>query len=274
MRDTSSPQDRLLSIRAKLEWAMSQSAAVEALIDRAGNDTVLNLHAEHPWSRLTFASVPKLPVEARLAYADFMHNLRSVLDHLVWHLVDLNTERGGPSVDVAFPIVTKLKAWPAAVGNKLRGFPEEWLEVIEWAQPFHYDDPHNHPAYFIHHVDIASKHHNLVGFGMTAAAIPHPTLVFNRPFDTEAGDRVEAIDEPGPFDFKEGEHLRSYRPVSPANDLRIIGVEGIGEMMAVFGPYRDNVDFRGGAVPERNAAYGVYVASVLEALAPAFEVGT
>jgi hypothetical protein len=130
------------------------------------------------------------------------------------------------------------------------------------------DPPSEHPAYYLHHLDIASKHHLLVGFGLTLAAIAHPVIRTNRPLGPL--DRIVAEDLPGPFDLKEGEVLRRYRPLSVSDDLRITGVGQAGESQIVLGPYRDDVDFPG-AAPMKNRNYVVYVGSVLEALAPAFQ---
>lgn len=129
------------------------------------------------------------------------------------------------------------------------------------------NQPSEHPAYYLHYLDNASRHRLLVGFGLTAAAIAHPELRFNRPM--RPGDRIDVQDQPGPFDLKAGEVLRLYRPVSTMDDLRITGVGSTRESQIVLGPYRDDVDFPGNA-PMKNAAYVIYVGSLLEALAPAF----
>jgi hypothetical protein len=264
------PAERLESIRLKFAWAARQAAELEAAIDGfiATADYTLNLQIYHPWSSLVLSKVPPVPTDIRLLFADHVHNLRSVLDHLVWHLVDLNLRDRSPGRYVAFPVLTDASDWGDARKRQLRGFPERWLEVIEWAQPFTMDPPSDHPAYYLHHLDVASKHHLLVGFGLTLAAIAHPEIRTNRslgPFD-----RIMVEDLPGPFDLKEGEVLRRYRPVSLFDDLRITGVGQAGQSQIVLGPYRDDVAFPG-AAPMKNRNYVVYVGSVLEALVPAFQ---
>jgi hypothetical protein len=261
------PSERLASIRAKHDWAMRQGADVERRIDEflASANYLLNLDIKEPWAELSLLEVPPVPADIRLLFADLVHNLRSVLDHLVWHLVDLNVHK--PPRNVSFPVVTDRERWPTAVDRQLRDFPQEWLPVIEWAQPFTVEVPTDHPAYYLHYLDNASKHRLLVGFGLTAAAIAHPQLRFNRP--EQPGDGVSVIDEPGPFDLKPGEVLRRYRATSRLGDLRIVGVGVARESQIVLGPYRDDVEFPD-THPIKNAAYGIYVGTVLEALAPAF----
>lgn len=203
-----------------------------------------------------------------MLFADHVHNLRTVLDQLTWHLVAMHTGHD-PAPVVAFPVLTSATRWEKAVKKQLRGFPPGYLEVIEWAQPYNVDPPSEHPAYYLHHLDIAGKHHRVVGFGLTLAQIPDPELKTNRPMGL--GDRIQVEQSDGPFDLKEGEVLRRYVPKSPQGDLRIVGVDEMGQAQIVLGPYREDVHFPGSTAPMKNRHYVAFVGSVLEELKPAFE---
>jgi hypothetical protein len=265
------PGNRLAAIRMKFGWAARQAIEIESAIDAFVEtaDYTINLDIGFPWSSLSLFKVPPVPTDIRLLFADYVHNLRSVLNQIVWNLVDLNLEKESPSRSVAFPVVIDRSDWDDARKRQLRGFPEPWLDVIEWAQPFNVDPPSEHPAYFLHHLDIAGKHHRVVGFGLTLAQIPDPEILTNRPMGPH--DRIRVIQLPGPFNLQPGEVLRRYLPISPLGDLRITGVGRAPQCQIVLGPYREDVGFPGGVAPMKNRNYAAYVGSVLEVLAPAFK---
>lgn len=270
MSKRTEPGDRLAAIRTKFGWAARQSVEIESAIDAflANADYTLSLDIQFPWSSLSLSKVPPVPTDVRLLFGDYVHNLRSVLDQLVWNLAALNLGNGRPGRSVAFPVATDRSDWEGARNRQLRGVPEPWHDVIEWAQPFNVDPPSEHPLYYLHHLDVASKHHQVVGFGLTLASIPDPEIITNRPMGPL--DRIRVVQLPGPFDLKPGEVLRQYCPISPLGDLRIVGVGESHQCQIVLGPYRDDVGFPGGVAPMRNRNCLVYVGSILEALVPAF----
>lgn len=110
---------------------------------------------------------------------DFIHNLRSALDHLVWQLVRLNNKR--PSAENCFPIEsTGTKYWcarkdgrPSARDGALRGVSDEHRAIIDGAQPYRRGQTaDSHPLAIIKMLSNIDKHR-----------LVHPTFVAILPPD-------------------------------------------------------------------------------------------
>ena len=78
------------------------------------------------------------PLHLGVIVGDFMHNLRCVLDHLVWQLVVLNGQQPGDHNQ--FPIFDTPGAYKKKAGRYLRGVAADHRALIETFQPYHLED--------------------------------------------------------------------------------------------------------------------------------------
>jgi hypothetical protein len=92
-----------------------------------------NSPADNP----TFVFRVRNPIPARfgLIVGDFLQNLRSTLDYLVWEMVLIE---GKPDKYNMFPICETPEGFKNAIkGKRLRGVPAEAIEIIDALQPYH-----------------------------------------------------------------------------------------------------------------------------------------
>jgi hypothetical protein len=84
---------------------------------------------------------PKPDPTLAVLVGDFLFNVRSALDHLVWQLVILNN--GVPDGDNMFPITTEPDLFTAAITprgrrkGRLHGVDQSHVALIEGLQPYH-----------------------------------------------------------------------------------------------------------------------------------------
>lgn len=94
-----------------------------------------------------------------LVFGDFLHNLRSALDNLVWQLVIFNgcTPSGGTGGN-AFPICS---SWPRFLDSmfRLRGVALDHVAFIEALQPYEgRNEPVHEALRVVHHLSNVDKH--------------------------------------------------------------------------------------------------------------------
>jgi hypothetical protein len=78
------------------------------------------------------------PLHLGVIVGDVLHNLRCVLDHLVWQLVVLNGQEPGDHNQ--FPIFDTPGAYKKKAGRYLRGVAADHRDLIETFQPYHLED--------------------------------------------------------------------------------------------------------------------------------------
>ncbi len=218
------------------------------------------------WFVLRFHQRKPYPRKAANAFADSIHNFRSCLDIIVCTLIENDGYTCGTGH--GFPAVNKEGDWRSALGSRLLNFPAAWERVIKDAQPFQYGaEATIHPLYFLHNLDIRSKHRVLLPLKITTLAWD-PLLIHNR--ELRAGDRVIQRDMPAITEFKDGIEIAAYRAVSERNDLRIVDVQGFDEtarMTHGFGPsWPSSVGKPGTLFPN----FRLFVGSLIESVSSAF----
>jgi len=131
----------------------------------------------------------RLPVIA----GDFMHNVRSALDHVAVALAPDDRKR-----DASFPIFTcDIHARDEATGSYLHssdrrrwlsrvgGMPQKALAIIDFVQPFHGDhkwqDPRDSPLALLSEFQNADKHRELT---VVAQGLTDPEFLFTNPDGT------------------------------------------------------------------------------------------
>lgn len=89
---------------------------------------------------------------------DVLNNLRSVLDHLTWHLAE-----GRGDTQTEFPIFKDGKVYERKAPDKIRHLPQTAQTRIERQQPWYQapDDPEGHPLWVLHRLTNDDKHQRL-----------------------------------------------------------------------------------------------------------------
>lgn len=93
---------------------------------------------------------------------DFIHNLRSALDHLVWQLVIHETGNPPTAFDTQFPIF-QTEAGYNTRGEpvRLKGVGAKAKVLIKTLQPFHTGEGTNSPLWHLHELCNFDKHRRI-----------------------------------------------------------------------------------------------------------------
>jgi hypothetical protein len=103
-----------------------------------------------------------IPPDFSLVIGDALHNLRSALDHLVWHLVE--SAGNCPDDKTYFPIYEHLVKSPKKdtaqeIARKIKGVPPGCEKLFHDMQP---DVTKDFTLWHLHRLDIADKHRLLI----------------------------------------------------------------------------------------------------------------
>lgn len=162
-----SSKNRLDAIRLKIKRAAHHIAELNTLL--------LAFRSLHPYevdskphrtpeldhTTLYVKSIADPPEEFPLIVGDAIHNMRSALDHLVWHLVEVGG--GTPNKDTFFPICVDPDGrhkFQSAIGKgEIKKIPKGADKVLLAAQPY---VSGNDTLRLIHDLDINDKHRLLI----------------------------------------------------------------------------------------------------------------
>jgi hypothetical protein len=182
---------------------------------------------ETGWHVERFNPPPEVPLSLAVIVGDYLHDLRSALDHLAWQIVRRHGGRK-PGGHTAFPIHTSRDDFFCQVelpskrnrSNKLWGLTpgtDAWT-FIEGLQPYHRGDPRNDPLALIQLLNNIDKHRELPLTFLQVTPKPRQIVftwdpdVIGEPieqhFHLTTGQRVEAgakiasfrFPRPGPLD--------------------------------------------------------------------------
>jgi hypothetical protein len=118
----------------------------------------------HEWvERIRVKSNP--PAKLGVIVGDYVHNLRSALDHLAWQLVLL--DGGTPGERTQFPITSTRREFDRQA-KRLGALTDRHLAGIESAQPYHAEDRlKEHPLNSLSYLSNIDKHrivHPMFGY--------------------------------------------------------------------------------------------------------------
>jgi len=82
-----------------------------------------------------YANKDPIPAIFGLIAGDFLQNMRSVMDYLVWHLIIANGKIPHKT-NTGFPVCKTPEAWKSASARKLAGVPDEAIALLETLQPY------------------------------------------------------------------------------------------------------------------------------------------
>lgn len=145
-------------------WQESHPYRMRGKLDREAREYVGGLTVD-----------PRPPPSLSLLLGDYVHNLRSALDHLVWQLVIANGQV--PGQHNRFPIITAESEWGRRVARKngwLEGVEGEAVAVIQGLQPYAGEGPPGaHLLAGLNALDVSDKHH-VIATG--ALGVPTPDI--------------------------------------------------------------------------------------------------
>jgi hypothetical protein len=112
---------------------------------------------EKKYGVLRVRLTPKPPASLSVVIGDFLFNVRSALDHLLWQLVFLNENK--PSKSNMFPISSTPDIFSEEVKRgRVKGISTEAQKLLENLQPYH---PGNEPLATLADLHNLDKHRTL-----------------------------------------------------------------------------------------------------------------
>lgn len=127
-----------------------------------------------------------------LLLGDYLHNLRSALDHMVWQLVLANGER--PTRSNEFPIAVDPVWFDRKAKRYLSGVHDDAVAVIRRLQPFGVSDegkPELDPLWLLNELENVDKHRLVHVLSLAPSGA---TLFFDLRFPLKLGESLEMFD--------------------------------------------------------------------------------
>lgn len=155
--------ERLRLIRAKVERARKHVNDVESEVRTflATTPYVVGTKKDpetrKPVHYLSSVRVP--PTSAAAITGDAIQNLRSALDHLVHHLIQVGTGQPGPFRHSEFPIFDSATDYYAKKDPKLKGARPGAVEAVDALEPY---KGGNDTLWQIHALNLVDKHRFLI----------------------------------------------------------------------------------------------------------------
>ena len=126
------------------------------------------VRGEHQWAVYRWAQMSEPDPMWGVYLGDFVHNVRSALDQIVWLCVLANG--GSPGKHTQFPFLQSEKEWTEKITSRTDGYlpptngvSPQVLEVIMGAQPFHFSgkERSGHPFVRLLRMSNVDKHRTL-----------------------------------------------------------------------------------------------------------------
>jgi hypothetical protein len=159
-------ESRLALIRVKVERAKKHLAELEREISKSTGETlqVFCMKVDPKTENLVpyFGPMPISTFNLLAVAGDVVHNLRSALDHLAYHLAQVGTPNVEPSKFVAFPISNSAQTHESRKVRKLRGMSEDAKKAIDALKPY---KGGNDALWLLHELDNTDKHSFLLTAG-------------------------------------------------------------------------------------------------------------
>jgi hypothetical protein len=162
---------------SKLERAEQHLSEFNAACTEFVGQEPYTIRKQKKNERWQSVSLGPVPPHLALIFGDFVHTLRSALDHVVYELVSKNAldlpkkELAALRRSCSFPICRETADWDADPEcfsggiDKVRGLAPESVARIQDLQPFAdpmYRDPQTHPLALLASLDNRDKHRKLI----------------------------------------------------------------------------------------------------------------
>ena len=159
---------RLDGVRAKLRRANGHAHAIEDRIELWREDEpyefVHDEESEPGWTVLRIWGGEPPPIEVGVIAGEYVHNVRSALDHLVWQLVLANGAVPGKHNEFPIALTEGYFDQRAIAGEKamLAGVTKDAKRFIRGQQPYKRgDDAPSHPLAILQELWNTDKHQSL-----------------------------------------------------------------------------------------------------------------
>jgi hypothetical protein len=162
--------DRIRLIRVKIERANKHLDELEAAVLSIGEATFkmvsMDFQSQTGKPFLNIRPLNVYPPDIPAIAGDVIHNLRSALDHLAFHLVMVGITFGESPPekweDIQFPIFHSLKSYEAGKGRRVKGMRREAVEAIDALKPYQggYE-----PLWLLRRLDNTDKHSFILPIG-------------------------------------------------------------------------------------------------------------
>jgi hypothetical protein len=168
--------DRLAQICVKIERAKKHlidfEVELRAFLDSEPYKTGTKPDPKIPKAiKYYVVSAADPPLALAAIAGDVIHNLRSALDHLVWHLIAVSKK---PGDTVGFPIFNNSSGYKSGRYGKVKGMSKLAIKAIDRYKPYKRG---NDALWRLHRLDIIDKHRHLVTAGVHVTSfIPQPLL--------------------------------------------------------------------------------------------------
>jgi hypothetical protein len=132
--------DRLIGVRAKIERAEFQRAALDAeckaWTEQQRAEVVHHYDSDTTWHRFVVKAIDPVPPPLvwSVVLGEIVHDLRSALDHTIWQLVLSNN--CVPDKGNQFPIFSRYPKQPGAMNTCLNGVATAPATRIKQLQPY------------------------------------------------------------------------------------------------------------------------------------------
>jgi len=162
-------QERIILIRVKVERAKKhlKDFDLQAEAFRDAYTHVIGTKKD-PQTQQAIRYFTKLPIskfEVLAVAGDVLQNLRSALDHLAFHLVEVGLRRPvGEKIGkrIAFPIIEKASEYEGFKTRKIKGARKATVKAIDALKPY---KGGNHALWLLHYVNNVDKHRHLIKVG-------------------------------------------------------------------------------------------------------------
>ena len=160
-------------------------------------------------------------------FGDYVNNLESALDHLIYQLA-LASGTEDPSSGNYFPFLSidDQARWDQIKRNKLGGIRDEWAERLKDSQPLPWGARAQfHPLVVLHAANKQNKHH-IITPTLPGTLEWEPEFQLNRnalPGEGAMHDPT-VVPPPGGWPLDHESIIGRARAVSPRGDLRIVAL--------------------------------------------------
>lgn len=160
--------ERLVRIRKKIERADHHIRDLDAMVGAFRAEPDIFIAEKQPESgEVVYRIKPglELPDDFSCLIGDAVHNLRTALDHLVWHLVDANPATPKvPYKRQEFPFYKSRDDYKTQGSGKIEGVPQGAVDLIDQAKPYLGG---NDNLWAVYDLDRIDKHQLLIVTGLT-----------------------------------------------------------------------------------------------------------
>jgi hypothetical protein len=199
-------------LNLKLEWAYQHITDLQEVREdwRGKNEDRVSFEDDPNTGDRTYwaKDVPPIPDDFSLLAGDAIHNIRSVLDHLAYHMMTISPGISSDHLQyVYFPIAETPQKYKSEAVKRIEGMRQDAKDAIDKIQP--YEGGAGKILWRLHSLDIIDKHKVLIAGAST------------NPYHSMSPSKVKTIKD-GFLGMRGMSHWDTY---TPADNARLFQVE-------------------------------------------------